>query len=236
LATGRAWLHLRICLECGKVGCCDDSPNRHASAHACRSDRERAVGSTYSMERSLPRGRARITLEVTVSQPPTEFAIRTTSGPTPFSYRFSPEGAETLVDLGAPSGSQGRQPSLAPFLASGGGRPGSPSRASDGRCLPRRPARVARRPSSLLAAEPFEQSLPGRQLGGRRDRRLPVALGRPVGDLLTSDPRVAVTEIRVAGIPRAASFPTPMRRLFVSSAMELMLATVTSFAVGFRTH
>ena len=28
------WLHLRICLECGKVGCCDDSPNRHATAHA----------------------------------------------------------------------------------------------------------------------------------------------------------------------------------------------------------
>jgi uncharacterized UBP type Zn finger protein len=34
LATGGQWLHLRICLECGKVGCCDDSPNRHASAHA----------------------------------------------------------------------------------------------------------------------------------------------------------------------------------------------------------
>jgi uncharacterized UBP type Zn finger protein len=34
LATGGAWLHLRICLECGKVGCCDDSPNKHASAHA----------------------------------------------------------------------------------------------------------------------------------------------------------------------------------------------------------
>jgi uncharacterized UBP type Zn finger protein len=28
------WMHLRICLECGHVGCCDDSPNRHASAHA----------------------------------------------------------------------------------------------------------------------------------------------------------------------------------------------------------
>ena len=28
------WLHLRICLECGHVGCCDDSPNRHATAHA----------------------------------------------------------------------------------------------------------------------------------------------------------------------------------------------------------
>ena len=34
LATGGQWLHLRICLECGKVGCCDDSPNRHATAHA----------------------------------------------------------------------------------------------------------------------------------------------------------------------------------------------------------
>jgi uncharacterized UBP type Zn finger protein len=34
LAAGDPWLHLRICLGCGKVGCCDDSPNRHASAHA----------------------------------------------------------------------------------------------------------------------------------------------------------------------------------------------------------
>lgn len=34
LASGDKWLHLRICLGCGKVGCCDDSPNRHASAHA----------------------------------------------------------------------------------------------------------------------------------------------------------------------------------------------------------
>lgn len=34
LAVGDPWLHLRICLECGKVGCCDDSPNRHASRHA----------------------------------------------------------------------------------------------------------------------------------------------------------------------------------------------------------
>jgi uncharacterized UBP type Zn finger protein len=34
LATGGRWLHLRICLECGKVGCCDGSPNRHARAHA----------------------------------------------------------------------------------------------------------------------------------------------------------------------------------------------------------
>jgi uncharacterized UBP type Zn finger protein len=34
LAAGDPWLHLRICLECGNVGCCDSSPNRHASAHA----------------------------------------------------------------------------------------------------------------------------------------------------------------------------------------------------------
>jgi hypothetical protein len=33
LASGTPWLHLRICLECGHVGCCDDSPQRHASAH-----------------------------------------------------------------------------------------------------------------------------------------------------------------------------------------------------------
>jgi uncharacterized UBP type Zn finger protein len=34
LAIGGKWLHLRICLECGQVGCCDDSPNRHARGHA----------------------------------------------------------------------------------------------------------------------------------------------------------------------------------------------------------
>ena len=34
LREGGKWLHLRICLSCGHVGCCDDSPNRHATAHA----------------------------------------------------------------------------------------------------------------------------------------------------------------------------------------------------------
>jgi hypothetical protein len=33
LRTGEKWLHLRICVTCGHVGCCDDSPNRHATAH-----------------------------------------------------------------------------------------------------------------------------------------------------------------------------------------------------------
>ena len=33
LKTGDGWLHLRMCMVCGRVGCCDDSPNTHASAH-----------------------------------------------------------------------------------------------------------------------------------------------------------------------------------------------------------
>jgi hypothetical protein len=34
LRTGGQWVHLRTCLTCGHAGCCDSSPNRHASAHA----------------------------------------------------------------------------------------------------------------------------------------------------------------------------------------------------------
>ena len=33
LATGDRWVHLRVCMECGHVGCCDSSPNKHATAH-----------------------------------------------------------------------------------------------------------------------------------------------------------------------------------------------------------
>jgi uncharacterized UBP type Zn finger protein len=33
LEMGSGWVHLRICLTCGHVGCCDSSPNRHATAH-----------------------------------------------------------------------------------------------------------------------------------------------------------------------------------------------------------
>jgi uncharacterized UBP type Zn finger protein len=33
LKIGGRWVHLRMCETCGKVGCCDDSPNRHASKH-----------------------------------------------------------------------------------------------------------------------------------------------------------------------------------------------------------
>jgi hypothetical protein len=34
LKTGSRWVHLRMCQTCGKIGCCDSSPNRHASKHA----------------------------------------------------------------------------------------------------------------------------------------------------------------------------------------------------------
>ena len=34
LETGDPWLQLRICLECGEVSCCDDSPNAHATSHS----------------------------------------------------------------------------------------------------------------------------------------------------------------------------------------------------------
>jgi uncharacterized UBP type Zn finger protein len=34
LAIGSRWVHLRMCMTCGKIGCCDDSPNRHARKHA----------------------------------------------------------------------------------------------------------------------------------------------------------------------------------------------------------
>ena len=33
LATADTWVHLRLCLQCGHVGCCDDSKNRHATKH-----------------------------------------------------------------------------------------------------------------------------------------------------------------------------------------------------------
>ena len=48
LAEGTPWLHLRICLSCGHVGCCDDSPGRHATAHA--------EGSGHVIIRSLQPG------------------------------------------------------------------------------------------------------------------------------------------------------------------------------------
>ena len=33
LRTGDEWVHLRLCLTCGHVGCCDQSKNTHATKH-----------------------------------------------------------------------------------------------------------------------------------------------------------------------------------------------------------
>ena len=34
LKIGGEWVHLRMCMACGHIGCCDSSPNRHARRHA----------------------------------------------------------------------------------------------------------------------------------------------------------------------------------------------------------
>jgi uncharacterized protein YndB with AHSA1/START domain len=61
------------------------------------------VGSTYLMERDLPGGRAENELEILTRSRPTEFDMRTTSGPTPFTYlyRFVSEDGGTEVQLAA---------------------------------------------------------------------------------------------------------------------------------------
>jgi hypothetical protein len=55
------------------------------------------------MQRELPAGRVENGLEVFEWEIPTKFGLRTTSGPTPFVYRyqFDPEGADTIVHLDA---------------------------------------------------------------------------------------------------------------------------------------
>jgi ligand-binding SRPBCC domain-containing protein len=61
------------------------------------------LGSTYSMERDLPIGQVENGLEVFAREHPSVFGIRTTSGPTPFvyRYRFACDGADTVVHLDA---------------------------------------------------------------------------------------------------------------------------------------
>jgi uncharacterized UBP type Zn finger protein len=48
LRSTSAWVHLRMCETCGKIGCCDSSPNRHASRHAHESG--------HPIARSVERG------------------------------------------------------------------------------------------------------------------------------------------------------------------------------------
>lgn len=59
------------------------------------------VGSTYALERDLPTGHAVNQLEIVARESPLEFAVRTTAGPTPFSYRYRFAGGDdaTVVEL-----------------------------------------------------------------------------------------------------------------------------------------
>jgi uncharacterized protein YndB with AHSA1/START domain len=80
-------------------------PDWNSAVRAVRaiSQTPKDVGSTYSMERELPGGRAENELEIVALDSPREFTIRTTSGPTPFRYRYQlrSENGETIVSLDA---------------------------------------------------------------------------------------------------------------------------------------
>ena len=47
LKMGDTWVHLRLCMECGHVGCCDSSKNKHATKHF-----HRAETSDYAVHRT----------------------------------------------------------------------------------------------------------------------------------------------------------------------------------------
>jgi hypothetical protein len=71
-------------------------------------------GSTYAMKRQLPTEAAANQLEILARDQPHEFAIRTTTGPTPFLYRyhFAVENGKTIVPLDpTPSSTDSRQSS-----------------------------------------------------------------------------------------------------------------------------
>jgi len=51
LAIGDSWVHLRLCMSCGHVGCCNDSKNKHATKHFIASHHP-VIRSTQSSARS----------------------------------------------------------------------------------------------------------------------------------------------------------------------------------------
>ena len=75
------------------------------------------VGSTYSMKRELPSGSADNELEITGLDRPRQFSIRTTSGPTPFHYRYDlrVDNGETIVTLDAEVQLEGTAALVAPL-------------------------------------------------------------------------------------------------------------------------
>jgi uncharacterized protein YndB with AHSA1/START domain len=89
-------------------------------------------GSTYLMERELPGGRAENGIEVVDRERPGSFTIRTTSGPTPFvyRYRFDFDGGATQLELIAEVELSGIAGALGP-LASRGVKRGVDSNLAD---------------------------------------------------------------------------------------------------------
>jgi Polyketide cyclase / dehydrase and lipid transport len=79
------------------------------------------LGSTYSMQREIATGRVKNRLEVFGRKHATTFDIRTTSGPTPFlyRYRFASDGADTVVHLDAAVELPGVAGVLGPLAARG---------------------------------------------------------------------------------------------------------------------
>jgi uncharacterized protein YndB with AHSA1/START domain len=77
------------------------------------------VSSTYVMERELPGGRAENQFAIVTSERPREFLVRSTSGPTPFVYRylFWAVDGETDVALVGAFGTAGMPPLAAPLAA-----------------------------------------------------------------------------------------------------------------------
>jgi Polyketide cyclase / dehydrase and lipid transport len=79
------------------------------------------LGSTYTMQREIAGGRVENELEVFAREHPSEFGIRTTSGPTPFVYRyvFASAAADTVVHLQASVELSGLAGVLGPLAAHG---------------------------------------------------------------------------------------------------------------------
>jgi carbon monoxide dehydrogenase subunit G len=77
------------------------------------------AAATYLMERDLPGGRAENELTIDAWRHPREFTIRTSSGPTPFTYRylFSEEGGGTLIELEAEVELEGVAGKLGPLAS-----------------------------------------------------------------------------------------------------------------------
>jgi uncharacterized protein YndB with AHSA1/START domain len=82
----------------------ENFPDWNSAVQAVRrTSGEGNAGSTYLMERDLPGGKAENELEILARSRPTEFDLRTTSGPTPFTYRyrFVSENGVTEIQLAA---------------------------------------------------------------------------------------------------------------------------------------